>query len=304
MKELSPRARELLAAYRVEHRPSQAALERAARGLGRRLAHGETASVDVDATPPKLAVKAAARGARVGMKVAAALAGAALVVMVAAGMRGTEAAGEEPRRKPSAEAKASLGVSARPSPNPGPSLIPSLIPSPNPSPSPSQLPDSVRSANRIPTPRRKPNAATPPEPPPSTPPPSPVNPVEPSQPAIAAAPAIVAAPQSAAVSAPQPIDEEVALLRAAYTALHAGDAQRALVHLAEHRWRFPKGQLAEAREVARMLALCANGDRAGARAEAKRFLAARPRSPFAQRVSSICEAGETAVTGSQRGGHP
>jgi outer membrane protein assembly factor BamD (BamD/ComL family) len=84
------------------------------------------------------------------------------------------------------------------------------------------------------------------------------------------------------------VDDELLLLRRAQAALRAGDPKRALMQLAEHRWRFPNGQLADSREVARMLALCANGDRQLVRAEASDFLAAHPHSPFAQRVRAIC----------------
>jgi len=86
----------------------------------------------------------------------------------------------------------------------------------------------------------------------------------------------------------KPIEEELALLRKAHQRLQAGDWQRALSYLAEHTWRFPRGELVEARSVATLLALCAKGDAARARREADRFRAAHPGSPYAERVRTIC----------------
>jgi hypothetical protein len=86
------------------------------------------------------------------------------------------------------------------------------------------------------------------------------------------------------------IDEEVRLLSQAHAALRAGRPRDALGKLKEHADSFPNSKLTEARQVARMIALCDSGRRAAARAEAQEFLAARPRSPLANRVRSICAA--------------
>jgi hypothetical protein len=98
--------------------------------------------------------------------------------------------------------------------------------------------------------------------------------------------------------APQPsdavpadmIDEEVRLLSQAHAALRSGRPRDALGKLREHAESFPNSKLAEARQVARMIALCDSGRRAAARAEAQAFLSERPRSPLANRVRSICVA--------------
>src|SRR5262249_14693926 len=84
------------------------------------------------------------------------------------------------------------------------------------------------------------------------------------------------------------LDEELSLLRGAYDALRAGRPQYALERLAQHAARFPDGELAEAREVARMIALCHAGRSTAARAQAAEFLARAPKSPYAARVRLIC----------------
>jgi hypothetical protein len=102
-------------------------------------------------------------------------------------------------------------------------------------------------------------------------------------------PRTIAPTASGAVPADM-IDEEVRLLSQAHAALRSGRPRDALGKLKEHADSFPNSKLAEARQVARMIALCDSGRRATARAEAQAFLAARPRSPLANRVRSICAA--------------
>lgn len=89
------------------------------------------------------------------------------------------------------------------------------------------------------------------------------------------------------------LDDELALLRRAYSELNAGRAARAFEVLDAHAERFPRGELEEAREVARMLALCAMGKEPAAKARARQFLATHPDSPFAGRVRGICAATKT-----------
>jgi hypothetical protein len=99
----------------------------------------------------------------------------------------------------------------------------------------------------------------------------------------------ISPPASGAVPADM-IDEEVRLLSQAHAAIRAGRPREALSKLREHGEAFPNSKLEEARQVARMIALCDSGKRAAARAEARVFLSARPRSPLANRVRSICAA--------------
>ena len=92
-----------------------------------------------------------------------------------------------------------------------------------------------------------------------------------------------------APSASEPtIDEEVKLMNGAQAALRAGDSQRSLQLLREHRARFPTGKLATLRQVTHMMALCQAGQTTQARQEVSAFLAQNPDSPFAPRVQGIC----------------
>jgi hypothetical protein len=84
------------------------------------------------------------------------------------------------------------------------------------------------------------------------------------------------------------IDEEVRLMNAAQKALQGSQPQRALELLSEHATRFPRGKLASARQVTRMMALCQAGQTDKARHEAKQFVAQNPSSPFVDRVKTIC----------------
>jgi outer membrane protein assembly factor BamD (BamD/ComL family) len=77
-------------------------------------------------------------------------------------------------------------------------------------------------------------------------------------------------------------------LSAAQRAVRQGLPERALLVLAEHAWRFPNGQLADAREVTRIAALCQAGNRSLARTERARFLDRHPESPFIDRVRALC----------------
>jgi len=88
------------------------------------------------------------------------------------------------------------------------------------------------------------------------------------------------------------LDQEVALLKRAHLAEKAGQPSEALAILAEHAKAFPNGKLAESRDAARVIALCEAGQREASRAAAERFLAARPNSPFANRVRSVCTSGD------------
>jgi hypothetical protein len=99
-----------------------------------------------------------------------------------------------------------------------------------------------------------------------------------------------AAAQSGGGEEKSDLDAELLLMRSAYQALRAGDPQRALARLAEHAARFPTGQLAESRQVARIMALCQAGQVPAANAEAEAFLRVSPKSPFVARLRSLCVA--------------
>lgn len=115
------------------------------------------------------------------------------------------------------------------------------------------------------------------------------------------APAIVAEPTRAAtrtrtapvrVAEPKPAEdlvaEEVALLAEARTALGAGEASKAIKLLARHRKRFPRGLLANERDVSWITALCVLGKVDEARTKAQAFLRAHGSSPHAAKVRASC----------------
>jgi hypothetical protein len=95
-------------------------------------------------------------------------------------------------------------------------------------------------------------------------------------------------PSVQAASGEPTIDEEVKLVSGAQAALRSGNASQALELLAQDAARFPNGKLATLRQVTHMMALCQSGQRAQAQKEAADFVAARPNSPFVERVNRIC----------------
>ena len=124
-------------------------------------------------------------------------------------------------------------------------------------------------------------------------PPAPLPPPPPdlAVPAAPWAPAPPPAPPGndvAVAPAPSQLAEETRLVREAQKALAAKDGARALEALETHARRFPDGVLREAREAARVLALCALGRVDEARAEAAAFLQRAPSSPQAARVRAAC----------------
>jgi hypothetical protein len=98
----------------------------------------------------------------------------------------------------------------------------------------------------------------------------------------------VPAPSTRSVAAAGDVAAEVRLLDQAHTAMHAGDAERALGLLEDHGRRYPKGALGEERDAARIAALCALGRTAEARDATDRFLRAAPRSPQAGPLRASC----------------
>jgi hypothetical protein len=83
------------------------------------------------------------------------------------------------------------------------------------------------------------------------------------------------------------LENELALIGDAQAALNAGDANKALAILKEHKTRFPRGQLAQERDGMQILARCANGS-AGAKAQADAFVRAKPDSALAKRIRQAC----------------
>lgn len=87
---------------------------------------------------------------------------------------------------------------------------------------------------------------------------------------------------------PSHLSEETRLVAAAQRALNAAAPDQALPLLEQHRRRFPRGELAQERDAAHALALCAAGRRAEAHAAVQHFLREWPHSPLTARVRSAC----------------
>lgn len=117
---------------------------------------------------------------------------------------------------------------------------------------------------------------------------------EPS-PASDPAPAAPTSPEESRAShaappalAPTTLEAETRLVRDGVTALHSGNASRALALFDEHARAFPRGVLAEERAAERVVALGALQRCDEARAAAADFLTAHPASPLASRVRGAC----------------
>lgn len=119
------------------------------------------------------------------------------------------------------------------------------------------------------------------EPSTSPPPSSPTLPSPPPMPAASPTGSLTAKPSGG-------LADELALLDRAQRALASGDAAGALAAIETHRQRHPAGQLAEEREGAGVLALCAAGARQPAIEAARRFSARWPSSPLGPRIRASC----------------
>ena len=94
------------------------------------------------------------------------------------------------------------------------------------------------------------------------------------------------------VGAPDPDpssdDEEAQLLHNAQASLAAGDTDKAFSLLYEQATKFPRGPLANEREVTHAQTLCRAGKPTEARAEAAAFVAQHPDSALRERARGIC----------------
>ncbi len=89
--------------------------------------------------------------------------------------------------------------------------------------------------------------------------------------------------------APDGLAEELRLMQRSRRAIDSGAPKTALDILAEHRRRFPRGQLKEDRMALRVVALCASGNDAAGSREAEAFARAFPKSHHLGRVRSSCK---------------
>jgi hypothetical protein len=95
-------------------------------------------------------------------------------------------------------------------------------------------------------------------------------------------------PQKGAPRSRDGLAEEVALLSRAETELHAGRPAKALLALAEHQRKFPRGALSEERTAARIQALCALGRTDEANAQLRQLLHISPNSALEERARQAC----------------
>jgi len=105
----------------------------------------------------------------------------------------------------------------------------------------------------------------------------------------------VAPPRSVAAVAPHvpkadELMEEAALLHQAQSAWRAGQIAKALELANQHARRFPRSQLANERDVLRVLSLCKLGQTASAKQVGARLLRSAKGSPWYQSVAASCAA--------------
>lgn len=255
MKPLDPRATEILQRYRDSEALSADAQTRLLSQMQARVANGDLPHSAVDVPPPALPAPGLAASASASTIVK----GVAIVALATTAtvlvMRAPFAQAPQPptRREQSQVAPPPQATVQRSEAAPTPALVEAhpLEPSPQP----------VRAATRSTKRATRSDEAK-----------------------------VVAAGQpTAEADVGGTLEAEMRLLSTAHAALRAGHPEQALVQLAQHRQRFPRGELAESRDVATILALCRAGKIETGRAEAARFLKLRPGSPFAGRVRSACE---------------
>lgn len=113
-----------------------------------------------------------------------------------------------------------------------------------------------------------------------------------AQPPRRVSPGERAAPSATPASGADTLEAETRDLREVHWALYAHQPGRALELLAEQAARFPRGELGQEREAARILALCQLGRLAEAGAARARFVRAHPRSPLVPRLRAACALSE------------
>lgn len=256
MSELDPEDLALLDAARGAERPTAGDRARVQRRLVARLG---AAAFGVSAT-----TTAASAAAGVSLSAAAKMVvGVVVVAALGAGGVAVHRAREETAVAASAAPRAPVRPSARTS---------ERASTPPSRPTPAPVEDSPAPARAAPAPSSE-IALAPPAPAPRR-----------AKAARAVAPPPAPAPSGSAST----LDDELSLLAAADAALRDGDGARALGMVDAHARRFPKSALREEREVVRVLALCAAGRTAEARAASDALLRAHPASPYAARLRASC----------------
>lgn len=125
--------------------------------------------------------------------------------------------------------------------------------------------------------------------------PAPPAPAKETRPTPAQVAPAVAPPTPEAAPEPQPsaagssLSEEARLIAQAERARNSGNPGRALALLEEHARTYAQGALAQERDAARVLVLCALGRTRDVRESRRRFLHDWPDSALASRVRSACK---------------
>jgi predicted lipid-binding transport protein (Tim44 family) len=97
-------------------------------------------------------------------------------------------------------------------------------------------------------------------------------------------------PSSSRARAAHELEEEAALLHEAQAAWRAGQSSRALELSNRHAQRFPRSQLANERDVLRVLSLCRLGQKEAAKQVGSRLIRSAKGSPWYQSVADSCAA--------------
>ena len=268
MTQLSSRSKELLAQYRAAQRPDTGTAQRMQDGLFDKIARGETPLANIDASAIQLpraswlSRLAGSGTAKLSAALLVVAGGTALLLQRSASpTEPVRVAAHAPFVPPPPPAAPVVELPAEPEPQPA--VVAAVVLPAKPKRA------RVRHAQKQ-APVVSPAAVTVAEP-------EPVEPLEP-EPVEHTNPHRVTSP----------LDSELGLLQHAYKELNAGRPASALAAVEEHAYRFANGELAEAREVARMLALCGLDREKEAKARAVDFLLRHPSSPFAGRVRGMC----------------
>lgn len=266
MSELSPEARALFRAARQVGDPPDDAQARVRQAL-----------------QAQLALKAAGAGAAGAGATGAAVKYLAAVAVAVTATWGAVGSGT---RAPSGSHPAPHATHAAPRTTLPEALAPARPPANSPVAAESVPPSPPAAPPPLARPRLR-AAVTPP-----TAPAAPAPPAAPREPApVVAAPAPTAgAPPPPAEVAALEVAAQVRLLSTARDAVRANDGARALAALDEWQRRFPGGALATEASAVRVLALCAQGRVAEARALAHDWFATSGRSPLAAGLRRSCAA--------------
>jgi TolA-binding protein len=279
MNDLDAEDRALLDLARAEHEPSDADRRRVRRALVVSLgAAGGLATTTAVGTAAAASVAGSGAIATkmVALAVVAAALGGGTVAVYHRTQHGTD---PKPAARPVAtRAEPPVAPQAR---VPAPLILTAPAVPPPTEPVPAAAAPAVSAPRNAQRPIERPPLPTPPPIAPAITPPPLLQPDRPVATAASAAPAVALSPTT--------IEDETRIVRAGITALHAGDAARALALFDDHARRYPGGVLAEERSAERVIALYELGRDVQARAAFVAFVRAHPGSPLVARIRAVCD---------------